>query len=484
MSEKHELQRSLGLIDATSLVAGSMIGSGIFIVTSAMARDIGSAAWLLVIWLVTGLLTMTAALSYGELAGMMPKAGGQFVYIQRAYGKLISFLYGWTVFTVIQTGVIAAVAVAFANYTAVFFPILENKLITIGTGFSFSNKQILAMISIVLLTYINTKGVKTGKTIQLFFTSAKLIALFAIIILGLYFGLKTDVLTNNFANMWNASKTVLNEDGTITITKLAGVALLGAAGATIINSLFSSDAWNNVTFIAGEIKDPKKNIPRSLFLGTLIVTIIYILANIAYLALLPMQGTPGSGTVLQNGIMFSSQDRVGAAAASMIMGNVGVFVMAALIMVSTFGCNSGLILSGGRLFYAMAKDGLFFKEAGQLNANDVPEKALWFQCIWACILCVSGRYGDLLTYATFASLLFYILTIYGVFILRKKEPLADRPYKAFGYPIIPALYIVVTAAICGTLLVYDTFNTGLGLCIVALGIPVYYLVMNKKEEVK
>jgi APA family basic amino acid/polyamine antiporter len=484
MSEKHELQRSLGLIDATSLVAGSMIGSGIFIVTSAMARDIGSAAWLLVIWLVTGLLTMTAALSYGELAGMMPKAGGQFVYIQRAYGKLISFLYGWTVFTVIQTGVIAAVAVAFANYTAVFFPILENKLITIGTGFSFSNKQILAMISIVLLTYINTKGVKTGKTIQLFFTSAKLIALFAIIILGLYFGLKTDVLTNNFANMWNASKTVLNEDGTITITKLAGVALLGAAGATIINSLFSSDAWNNVTFIAGEIKDPKKNIPRSLFLGTLIVTIIYILANIAYLALLPMQGTPGSGTALENGIMFSSQDRVGAAAASMIMGNVGVFVMAALIMVSTFGCNSGLILSGGRLFYAMAKDGLFFKEAGHLNSNDVPEKALWFQCIWACVLCVSGRYGDLLTYATFASLLFYILTIYGVFILRKKEPLTDRPYKAFGYPIIPALYIVVTAAICGTLLIYDTFNTGLGLCIVALGIPVYYLVMNKKEVVK
>jgi len=484
MSEKHELQRSLGLIDATSLVAGSMIGSGIFIVTSAMARDIGSAAWLLVIWLVTGLLTMTAALSYGELAGMMPKAGGQFVYIQRAYGKLISFLYGWTVFTVIQTGVIAAVAVAFANYTAVFFPILENKLITIGTGFSFSNKQILAMISIVLLTYINTKGVKTGKTIQLFFTSAKLIALFAIIILGLYVGLKTDVFTNNFANMWNASRTVLNEDGTITITKLAGVALLGAAGATIINSLFSSDAWNNVTFIAGEIKDPKKNIPRSLFLGTLIVTIIYILANIAYLALLPMQGTPGSGTALENGIMFSSQDRVGAAAASMIMGNVGVFVMAALIMVSTFGCNSGLILSGGRLFYAMAKDGLFFKEAGQLNSNDVPEKALWFQCIWACVLCVSGRYGDLLTYATFASLLFYILTIYGVFILRKKEPLAERPYKAFGYPIIPALYIVVTAAICGTLLIYDTFNTGLGLCIVALGIPVYYLVMNKKEVVK
>ena len=479
--EKHELKRSLGLIDATSLVAGSMIGSGIFIVTAAMARDVGSAAWILIIWLVTGLLTMTAALSYGELAGMMPTAGGQFVYIQRAYGKLISFLYGWTVFTVIQTGVIAAVAVAFANYTAVFFPVLENKIFNVGESFVFTNKQILAMGSILLLTYINTKGVKTGKSIQLVFTSAKLIALFAIIILGLYVGLKTDVLSNNFANMWDASKTVLNPDGTITVTKLAGIALLGAMGATIINSLFSSDAWNNVTFIAGEIKDPKKNIPRSLFLGTLIVTIIYILANIAYLALLPINGTSSSSSVIENGIMFASQDRVGAAAANVIMGNIGVFVMAGLIMVSTFGCNSGLILSGGRLFYAMAKDNLFFKKAGELNNNDVPAKALWLQCFWACILCVSGKYGDLLTYATFASLLFYILTIYGIFILRRKEPNAERPYKAFGYPLVPILYITMTSLICLTLLIYDTKSTGLGLFIVALGIPVYYLFLDKKN---
>jgi APA family basic amino acid/polyamine antiporter len=478
--EKQTFKRELGLLDATSLVAGSMIGSGIFIVTAAMARDVGSAAWLLVIWLVTGLLTMSAALSYGELAGMMPNAGGQFVYIQRAYGKLMSFLYGWTVFTVIQTGVIAAVAVAFANYSAVFFPVLENKILTIGEGYSFTNKQILAMTSIVLLTYINTKGVQNGKMIQLVFTSAKLFALFALIILGLYVGLQTDVLSNNFAHMWEASKTVLNADGTVTVTKLAGVALLGAMGATIINSLFSSDAWNNVTFIAGEIKDPKKNIPRSLFLGTLIVTIIYILANIAYLALLPMQGTPVGESVLKNGIMFASQDRVGAAAANMIMGNIGVFVMAGLIMVSTFGCNSGLILSGGRLFYAMSKDGLFFKKAGELNKNNVPAKALWFQCVWACVLCISGKYGDLLTYSTFASLLFYILTIYGIFILRKKDPNVERPYKAFGYPIIPAIYIVITSLICITLLIYDTTNTGLGLFIVALGIPVYYLTQGKK----
>jgi basic amino acid/polyamine antiporter, APA family len=477
--EKQTFKRELGLLNATSLVAGSMIGSGIFIVTAAMARDIGSAGWILIIWLVTGLLTMSAALSYGELAGMMPNAGGQFVYIQRAYGKLMSFLYGWTVFTVIQTGTIAAVAVAFANYSAVFFPVLENKILTIGQSYAFTNKQVLAMGSIFLLTFINTKGVQTGKNIQLIFTVAKLTALFAIIILGLYVGFQTDVLSNNFTNMWEASKTALNQDGTITVTKLAGIALLGAMGATIINSLFSSDAWNNVTFIAAEIKEPKKNIPRSLFLGTLIVTVIYILANIAYFSLLPTHGVPNATSVFGKGIMFASQDRIGAAAASMIMGNIGVFVMAGLIMVSTFGCNSGLILSGGRLFYAMSKDGLFFKQASELNQNNVPEKALWVQCIWACILCVSGKYGDLLTYATFASLLFYILTIYGIFILRKKEPDAERPYKAFGYPIIPAIYILISAAICVTLLVYDTANTGLGLFIVALGIPIYYVTKAK-----
>ncbi|NRT11921.1 APC family permease [Flavobacterium sp. 14A] len=476
---KTELKRSLGLIDATSLVAGSMIGSGIFIVTSTMARDIGSAAWLLVIWLVTGLITVAAALSYGELAGMMPNAGGQFVYIQRAYGRLVSFLYGWTVFSVIQTGVIAAIAVTFASYGAIFFPMLDDTLIQVGS-FAFTNSKLLAILSIVLLTYINTQGVKSGKIVQLILTSAKLIALFALIILGIYVGLKTDVLANNFDNMWDASRTVLNPDGTVTVTKLVGSALLGAAAATMINSLFSSDAWNNVTFIAGEIKEPKKNIPRSLFLGTLIVTIIYVLANVAYLALLPMQGTPGAATAFDSGIMFASNDRVGAAAAGMIMGNISVFVMAALIMVSTFGANSGLILSGGRLFYAMAKDGLFFKQATELNKNQVPAKALWVQCVWACILALSGKFGDLLTYATFASLLFYILTIVGVFVLRKKEPNTERPYRAFGYPLVPALYIVVTTGICLTLLVYDTVNTGLGLGIVVLGIPVYYLFMNKK----
>lgn len=478
--EKHEFKRSLGLLDATSIVAGSMIGSGIFIVTSAMSRDLGASGWLLLTWLITGLLTMSAALSYGELAGMMPNAGGQFVYIQRAYGKLMSFLYGWTVFTVIQTGVIAAVAVAFANYASVFFPSLEEKIIE-TTAITISLKQVVAIMSIVLLTFINTRGVQSGKTIQLFFTFAKLFALFALIVLGLYIGLHTDTLAQNFAHPWEASKTILEKNGSVTITSLTGFALLGVMGSTIINSLFSSDAWNNVTFIAGEIKDPKRNIPRSLFLGTLIVTIIYLLANLAYLSLLPIQGMPTGTSVVEQGIMFAKEDRVGAAAANVILGNIGVFVMAGLIMISTFGCNSGLILAGGRLFYAMSKDGLFFKLAGEINKNSVPAKALWVQCIWASLLCLSGKYSDLLTYSTFASLLFYILTIYGIFILRKKEPTAERPYKAFGYPVLPILYIVITSLICICLLIYDTKNSGLGLALVFLGIPVYYFTKGREN---
>ncbi len=475
-----ELKRELGLIDATMIVAGSMIGSGIFIVTSEMTRDLGSAGWLIVLWIVTGLITVFAALSYGELAGMMPNAGGQYVYIQRAYGRMISFLYGWTVFTVIQTGVIAAVAVAFAKYTSVFFPELNNSIISLGDFYKVTYAQLVGIASIVLLTFINSRGVKNGKSIQLIFTSAKLFALFALIILGIAIGFRGHILAENFNNMWDASKTFFNKDtNQWQVINLSGFALMGAMGATIINSLFSSDAWNNVTFIAAEIKDPKKNIPRSLFLGTFIVTIIYILANVAYLALLPMHGSPTATDAMGQGIMFSSNDRVGAAAASMIFGNPAAYIMAALIMVSTFGCNNGLVLSGARLFYAMAKDGLFFKKAETLNERQVPGKALWFQCIWACVLCLSGKYNDLLKYATFASLLFYILTIAGIFILRKKEPNVERPYKAFGYPLIPILYIIVTTAICVDLLIYDTKSTGLGLLIVLLGIPVYYFTQKK-----
>ncbi len=476
---KPELKRSLGLIDATSIVSGSMIGSGIFIVTTFMARDLGSSGYILLLWLITGLITISAALSYGELAGMMPQAGGQYVYLQRAYGKMVSFLYGWTAFTVIQTGVIAAVAVAFAKFTSVFFPALNNDFITISTVFKITYAQLLAMSSIILLTFINSRGLKNAKTIQLVFTAAKLLALFALIILGIAMAFKTDTLAMNFTDMWSASKTTVESNGTLTIVPLVGFALMGAMGATMINSLFSSDAWNSVTFIASEIKDPKKNIPRSLFLGTTLVTIVYILANVAYLSLLPLKGVPNGAGFVEQGIQFAANDRVGTAAASMIFGNYAIYIMAALIMVSTFGCNNGAILSSARLFYAMSKDGLFFKKASRINDKNVPSYALTIQCIWACILCLSGKYSDLLAYCTFASLIFYILCIVGIFILRKKEPDTERPYKAFGYPIIPALYIVVTLAICITLLIYDTRNTTMGLALVLLGIPIYYLTQRK-----
>lgn len=479
MSE-NKLERSLGLVDATLIVAGSMIGSGIFIVTSQMARDVGSAGWILVVWALTGFITVLAALSYGELAGMMPNAGGQFVYIQRAFGKRVSFLYGWTVFTVIQTGVIAAVAVAFAKYTAVFFPSLSDTFISVSDSFTVTYAQLLAIASIVLLTFLNSKGVQNGKAIQFIFTSAKLFALFALIVIGIIVGVNADSFQLNFNDAWNAGATVVSDTGITSYSPLTGGALIGALGATIIYSLFSSDAWNNVTFIAGEIKDPKRNIPRSLFLGTAIVTVIYILANVAYLMLLPITGDPTATDAIGKGIMFAQDDRVGAGAATVLFGAVGGLLMAGLIMVSTFGCNNGLILAGSRLYYAMSKDGLFFNKASKLNKNHVPGTALWIQCIWASVLCLSGKYGDLLEYSTFASLLFYILTIAGIFVLRKKEPTTERPYKAFGYPILPLLYIVLTGAICVDLLFYKPYTAGLGLLIVFLGLPVYYFLERKK----
>lgn len=461
-------KKSLGLLDATLLVAGSMIGSGIFIVSSIMMNDIGSPAWMLVLWILTGLITILAALSYGELAGMMPNAGGQYVYIQRAFGRLPSFLYGWTVFTVIQTGVIAAVAVAFAKYTAVFFPGLNDVIIDL-MFLKLTYAHVVAIASVLLLTYSNSKGLQNGKIIQFIFTSAKLFALFALIVLGIYLGIKSNVFELNMSDAWTAFKTTRTESGAITKTPLLGWALVGALGATIINSLFSADAWNNVTFIAGEIRDPKRNIPRSLFFGTLIVTLIYVLANVAYLMLLPNQD-----------ILNAPSNRVGAAAAHVIFGEPGVLIMAGLIMVSTFGCNNGLILAGSRLYHAMAKDGLFFKKANKLNTHGIPSAALWIQCLWASVLCLSGKYEDLLTYSTFASLLFYVLTIAGIFRLRKTEPDTPRPYRAVGYPILPMLYIAITSSICVILLVYSPLNTLIGLFIVALGIPVYFLTAKRQ----
>ncbi len=479
---KHEFQRSLGLLDGTMLVAGGMIGSGIFIVSADCARMVGSSGWMLLLWLVTGAITITAALSYGELAGMMPKAGGQFVYIQRAYGQLPAFLYGWTVFAVIQTGTIAAVAVAFAKYTAYFFPALgpDHVLLELGR-LKISASQLFAIAMIVLLTFVNSRGIQNGKVIQLVFTSAKLLALFALIVLGLAIGLKGDVFSQNWQNAWQATQTS-QTNGTWSTIPIGGLALLMAFGTAIIGPLFSSDAWNNVTFIAGEMKNPRRNIPLSLLFGTCIVTGLYILANLAYLALLPLQGDPNATDVLGQGIQFAGggTDRVGTAAGSMIFGDLSAAIMAALIMVSTFGCNNGLILAGARVYYAMAQEGLFFKKAATLNDRDVPGFALAIQAVWASILCLSGTYGDLLDYCTFASLLFYIVTIGGIFILRRREPAAERPYKAFAYPFLPALYILVAGAICAILLITKPQNTWSGVFIVLLGVPVYYWQKKRK----
>lgn len=477
-NEPTEFKRSLGLFDSTLIVSGSMIGSGIFIVTADMSRTLGASGWLLFTWIFTGIITIAAALSYGELAGMMPKAGGQFVYIQRAYNSLLGFVYGWTVFTVIQSGTIAAVAVAFTKFTAVFVPALnpENVLFSLA-GIKVTAASLFAIGSIVLLTYINSLGVQMGKVIQNVFTSAKLLALLGLIVVGIGFGLQSGMLTANFSNAWDATKTAA--DGTI--IPLTGVALLMALGVSMIGSVFSADAWNNVTFIAGEIKDPKRNIPLSLFFGTLIVMVIYVLCNISYLSLLPMKGMPGAESVVERGVQFAQYDRVGTAAAEMIMGNGGVAAMAILIMISTFGCNNGLILAGARLYYAMAREGLFFRGAAELNKNAVPAKALWVQCVWASLLCLSGTYGQLLNYTVFGSLVFYIVTIGGVFILRKKEPNTERPYRAFGYPLIPAFYIVAALGICIILLIdpQTRSDSGMGLVIAALGVPIYFLSKKK-----
>ncbi|WP_080054545.1 APC family permease [Spirosoma aerolatum] len=475
-AEPTEFNRSLSLLDSTLIVSGSMIGSGVFIVSADMARNLGSSGWLLMLWVLTGVLTVAAALSYGELAGMMPKAGGQYIYIQRAFGPLTGFVYGWTVFMVIQTGTIAAVAVAFTKYTAVFIPALgpDNVLLALGP-IKVTLGSLFAISSLVFLTWLNSRGVQSGKFIQNVFTSAKLIALLGLIVIGITIGLSSGLLSTNLTNAWEASTTSATGD----VIPLAGMALILAFGTSMIGSLFSADAWNNVTFIAGEIKNPRRNIPLALFFGTLIVTTIYFLANVSYLSLLPLKGSPNGTDIISRGIQFAVADRVATAAVETIFGNVAVAIMAVLIMISTFGCNNGLILAGARLYYAMAKDGLFLKQASHLNQHAVPGRALWVQCIWASVLCLSGKYGDLLDYCTFASLVFYMVTIAGLFRLRRTEPNTERPYRAFGYPIVPALYIVAALAICIILLYTKTFNTGMGLLIAGLGVPVYLLTKRK-----
>lgn len=481
---EQEFKKELKLFDSVMIVAGTMIGSGIFIVSSDIARQVGSSGWLLLIWLITGFITIAGALSYGELAGMMPKAGGQYVYLREAWGKPVAFLYAWTLFLVIQTGTIAAVGVAFAKYTGVLLPELiseDNVLLKLG-NFKISTVQVLAILSIVLLTFINSKGVRNGKWIQNIFGSTKIVALFGLIIVGLLFGINYDVATANFSDIWHATASQKDVNGTVSITDIVSWGLVPAIGVAMVGSLFSSDAWNNIGFSGDEIQNPKRNLVLSMVIGTSLVTLIYILMNIVYLLVLPLHGDPNGVDVMSRGIQYSTNDRVAAAVAEAIGGPGATLLMAVLIMISTFGCNNGCILSGARVYYATAKDGLFFSGLSKLNKNSVPGNALIYQCIWACVLCLSGSYGDLLDYVVFAVLLFYILTILGIFKLRKTQPDAERPYKAFGYPFIPILYIVLASAVCAILLIYKPNYSWPGLIIVALGIPVYALFKNKIKE--
>jgi basic amino acid/polyamine antiporter, APA family len=468
--ENTSFKPSLGLVDATMLVAGSMIGSGIFIVSADITRNTGSVGWLMFVWLITGFMTLTAALSYGELSAMFPKAGGQYIYLKEAYNPLIGFLYGWSFFTVIQTATIAAVAVAFAKFTAYLIPQFSEDLVALDLGFlKISPAQLLSIVVIVVLTFTNTRGVNSGKIIQTTFTLTKLLSLLGLIVFGLIY-MKPEVWAANWSEgMWDLHK--LTPDGSI--ESYTTIAAFGAIAASMVGSIFSSDSWNNVTFIAGEIKNPQRNIGLSLALGTIIVTVIYVLTNVMYTGVLSLQE-----------IAAADKDRVAVSASHVIFGNAGTIVIAVMIMISTFGCDNGLIMSGARVYYSMAKDGLFFKKVGQLNKNAVPEIGLWLQCVIASLWALSGKYGNLLDMISFVVVVFYMLTIIGIFILRKKRPDAPRPYKAFGYPFLPIIYIIMGVAFCVLLIIYKPEYTWPGLIIVLLGIPVYYMVARKDVSVQ
>jgi APA family basic amino acid/polyamine antiporter len=476
MSNQNSFKQTLGLFDGTMVVAGSMIGSGIFIVSSDIVKNVGSPGMLLLVWLITGFMTLTAALSYGELASMFPKAGGQYVYLKEAFGKLTGFLYGWSFFAVIQTATIAAVGVAFSKFLGIFVPELGNKYLLADLGFiNIYSGQLVAIFIICLLTYINTRGSKESKIIQLIFTSAKLIALFGLIFLGFTL-VKNSFWNANWELGFNATQMAKGANGKFiensVFTAITGGALIGAFAASMSGSVFSSDAWNNVTFIAGEMKNPKRNVGLSLFLGTLIVTIIYVLINMMYINVMSMSE-----------IANAPDERLAVEAAKKIFPEYGQYFIAILIMVSTFGCNNGLIMSGARVYHTMANDDLFFtKKAGTFNKNSVPEYALWIQCVICCLWCLSGKYGDLLDMIAFVVVMFYIITILGIFKLRKSRPNADRPYKAFGYPVLPILYILMGAAFCIALFVYQTKFTAIGLGVCLLGLPIYYFIAKKNDK--
>ncbi|MGC2764279.1 MAG: amino acid permease [Candidatus Acidiferrum sp.] len=486
---EHGFVRAIGLFDGTMIVAGSMIGSGIFIVAADISRQTGSAGGLLLTWIITGLLTITAALSYGELAALFPHAGGQYVYLREAFSPLWGFLYGWTLFLVIQTGTIAAVAVGFARYLGVLFPsVSPNTWIIPPINFSsrfaisLSVQQFVGVLMIIFLTFLNTRGVRLGKRIQNVFTSAKVLALLGLIFLCLFVGRNASAIADNFTHLWaiRGANAISPGVGFLrgilpTVTAASGwYGLLLALAVSQVGSLFSADAWNNIGFTAAEVKNPKRDVALSMAFGTIIVISLYCLANLAYVCALPLHQ-------IQN----APDDRVATAALSAVFGAKGAIVMAVAIIISTFGCNNGLILAGSRVAYAMAKDGLFFKATGKLNSRGVPGIALVYQGIWIVVLILlrtrkpDGTYGNLysnlLDYVVFAALLFYALTIVGIFVLRRRRPNAERPYKAFGYPLVPLLYIVAATGIMVVLLLYETQTAGMGMVIVLLGLPVYWL---------
>lgn len=495
-STKGEQQfvKAIGLFDGTMIVAGSMIGSGIFIVAADITRQTGSAGGLLLTWILTGCLTIVAALSYGELAALFPHAGGQYVYLREAYSPLWGFLYGWTLFLVIQTGTIAAVAIGFARYLGVLFPAISPKTwvippINFSSSFaiSLSVQQLVAVLMIIFLTFLNTRGVKLGKWIQNIFTSAKMLSLIGLILLCVFVARNAAAIQDNFAHLWAIRGAQPIEPGLgflkkilPTVTAGSGwFGLLLALAVAQVGSLFSADAWNNIGFTAAEVKNPKRDVALSMAFGTIIVISLYCLANLAYLCALPL-----------NQIQNAPDDRVATAALSAVFGPSGAVIMAIAIIISTFGCNNGLILAGSRVAWAMANDGLFFRATGKLNQRGVPGVALLYQGVWIVVLILlrtrqpDGSYGNLysnlLDYVVFAALLFYVLTILGIFLLRRKRPDAERPYKAFGYPMVPLLYIVAAAGIMLALLLYKTLTAGMGMVIVLSGLPVYWWWARKR----
>lgn len=488
-----EFVKALGLTSATTLVMGSMIGSGIFIVSAEIAREVNSPALLIGAWLVTGFMTIVGALSYGELAAMMPRAGGQYVYLREALGPLWGFLYGWTLFLVIQTGTIAAVGVAFGKFLGIFFPSISStkwilhfwKAPAIHIGpmvlgnmdVGLNTQNLVGIVLIVVLSVINVFGVKIGALIQNVFTISKVSALAGLVLVGLFMRNAQAVAANFNGHFWeNAGLSAKHAIQVGMGGPTVWVGTLTILAVAQVGSLFSADAWNNVTFTAGEVKNPSRNLPLSLAMGTGVVILLYVLCNVIYLSVLPLHGNASGATLLDRGIQYATEDRVATAVLSQMFGPVGAFIMAAAIMLSSFGCNNGLILAGARVYYAMAKDGLFFRNVGKLHPTyKTPAVSLMVQMAWTCILCLSGTYGQLLDYIVFAVLVFYILTIAGLFVLRRTHPNAERPYRAVGYPVLPAVYIVMAVFIDVVLLRYKPQYTWPGLFIVLIGIPVYYL---------